>query len=140
MVGETNLNQLLASMAPSLDNERYGFITMLPSNPIRHVIEPKATYFEQEGLTMIVPHAQAMLYGFEVEAWFHCITLTVHSSLEAVGLTAAVSSALAKAGISANVLAAYFHDHIYVPESRSEEAMRVLHQLAEQANFGTSEQ
>jgi hypothetical protein len=57
------------------------------------------------------------------------ITLRVHSSLAAVGLTAAVAAALSDHGISANVVAAYCHDHIFVPADRAEEALAALRSL-----------
>jgi uncharacterized protein len=64
-----------------------------------------------------------------VAAW---ITLTVHSALEAVGLTAAFSKALADVNISCNVVAGYYHDHIFVPQQDAEKAMAVLESLAHQ--------
>lgn len=85
---------------------------------------------EAEGVTVIVPRESAARLGLEysyVAAW---ITLTVHSSLEATGLTAAVATALAEAGISCNVVAAYFHDHIFVARSDGERALRVLEDLS----------
>ena len=58
------------------------------------------------------------------------ISLRVHSSLSAVGLTAALSSALAEAAISANIIAALHHDHLFVPWDRREDAVRILRSLA----------
>jgi uncharacterized protein len=66
-------------------------------------------------------------YSF-VAAW---ITLTVHSSLEAVGLTATFSKALAENNISCNVVAAYYHDHIFVDAKDAAKAMKILHILSE---------
>jgi hypothetical protein len=57
----------------------------------------------------------------------------VHSSLEAVGLTAAFATALSREGISCNVLAGHHHDHILVATADAERAMDVLHGLAEGA-------
>ena len=68
--------------------------------------------------------------GLAEAEWFRRITLTVHSSLEAVGLTASISAALAAEGISANVVAAYFHDHVFVPEERADDALAALRKLA----------
>jgi hypothetical protein len=81
---------------------------------------------EQEGITIIVTKQTAdtwqLNYSF-IAAW---ITLTVHSSLEAVGLTAAFSTALSAEGISCNVVAAFYHDHIFVDKKDTEVAMNVL--------------
>ena len=81
---------------------------------------------EQEGITIIIKKeladTQHLKYPF-VAAW---ITLTVHSSLEAVGLTAAFSVALTQQGISCNVVAAFFHDHIFVEKKQREKAMEIL--------------
>ena len=65
-----------------------------------------------------------------VAAW---ITLNVHSALEAVGLTAAFATALGKAGISCNVIAGYYHDHLFVGQADAERALRVLRDLAANA-------
>ena len=87
---------------------------------------------EQEGITVIVNKETAEKLKYEysvVAAW---ITLTVHSSLEAVGLTAAFSKALADENISCNVVAAYNHDHLFVARKDAEKAMNVLTRLSSQ--------
>jgi hypothetical protein len=86
---------------------------------------------EHEGWTIILNKTLADKLGYKysyVAAW---ITLTVHSSLEAVGLTAAFSAALAKHFISCNVIAAYYHDHIFVAQKDAEKALSVLKELAQ---------
>jgi hypothetical protein len=65
---------------------------------------------------------------------FACITITINSSLEAVGLTAAMSAALASHGISANVVAAYHHDHIFVPADRADDAIKALKDLQQRSS------
>jgi len=84
---------------------------------------------EQEGYTIILKKELAdklkLNYAF-ISGW---ITLTVHSSLEAVGLTAAFSAALTEAGISCNVVAAFYHDHIFVAKEDTEKAMEVLNTM-----------
>ena len=85
---------------------------------------------EQEGLTVIVEKQQAQRANLEFDGVFKLITLTVHSSLDAVGLTAAVSTKLAKHGISANVVAAFYHDHIFVQTEKAEHAMTALEEFA----------
>lgn len=93
-------------------------------------VAPAATVHEDEGLTVVLPldtaHALQLDVAFEA-AW---ITLRIHSALDAVGLTAAFSAALAEAGISCNVLAGRFHDHLLVPVDRRDEALAALRELA----------
>ena len=87
-------------------------------------------FVEKEGVTLILPVEVAAEAGLEGEGGFRCITLNVHSSLEAVGLTAVFSTALTKAGLSANVVAGYYHDHIFVGCVDAERALATLQQLA----------
>ena len=77
-------------------------------------------------MSLLIPTAQAEAKRLPVEAPMRCITLNVYSSLEGVGLTAAVSAALGAQGIACNMIAAYHHDHVFVPADRAEEAMEVL--------------
>jgi hypothetical protein len=81
-------------------------------------------------LTLIVPLEAARQAGLPTEPAMRMITLDVHSSLEAVGLTAAFATALGSKGISANVVAAYYHDHIFVPAADAERAVAVLRALS----------
>ena len=89
----------------------------------------RGTFWEAEGLSVILERAEADRLGLTYTSVHRCITLQVHSSLTAVGLTAAVSSALSSAGISANVVAAYHHDYVFVPAEFAEKALRVLQTL-----------
>ena len=79
---------------------------------------------------MVVARQDADRAGLAYDSVFRCITLNVHSSLEAVGLTAAVSGKLAETGISANVIAAYYHDHIFVPAEKADAALSALNELS----------
>ena len=129
MAGETALATLLRSMSPHLNDGDYVFCT-LPDHRIPTGCEVIGSFREQEGLTLILERQQAEHAGLAfdyVAAW---ITLNVHSALEAVGLTAAFASALGKAGISCNVIAGYYHDHLFVGRADAERAMHVLRQLA----------
>lgn len=128
----SDLGLLLKSMAPKLVDGSYVFCTV--AGPITEflVFDPVATFQEKEGLTLILDESKAIEAGLSYDGRFRQITLTVHSSLEAVGLTAAVSSKLAACGISANVVAAYYHDHVYVQEEKALEAMEALHELSQQ--------
>lgn len=132
MTGETDLNTLIAQMRPMLDPEPYVFCTFATKSLAELAgYEPIGLFAETEGLTAILPVERARELGLGDAEWFRRITLTVHSSLEAVGLTAAVSAALTDRGISANVVAAYFHDHVFVPEEHAEGALTALRELAE---------
>ena len=130
MSGETDLHKLIESMQPVLAEPKYVFASLDKDSPISiSQLAPLATFNETEGLTVIVLKTQADILGINYQGVFQCITLNVHSSLEAVGLTAAVSSALAKEGISANVVAAYYHDHIFVPDDKANQALSCLLKL-----------
>jgi hypothetical protein len=85
-----------------------------------------ATFVEVEGLTLVLLKEVAENSGLNFEGIFKQITLTVHSSLDAVGLTAAISNKLVSKEISANVMAAYFHDHSFVQTEKAESALSVL--------------
>jgi len=116
-------------MQPCLNEGEYVFCTVadLNSIPTDQII---SFFKETECFTIILARSVAdqwqLDYSF-VAAW---ITLTVHSALDAVGLTAAFSSALSSAGISCNVVAAYYHDHIFVDQRDAERAMEVLWALS----------
>lgn len=121
-----NLETLLDSLQPVLDAEEYVFCTVNGDISNYLSLNPLATFVETEGLTLILTKVQAQRLGVCTDSVFKRITLSVYSSLEAVGLTAAVASALAKEGISANVIAAYHHDHVFVPIDRANQAMQIL--------------
>jgi hypothetical protein len=129
MNGETDITRLLKNMTPKLNEGEYVFCVVSSLNNI-DLAEVLGLFREEEGTTIILKKATAdslsLSYGY-VAAW---ITLTVHSSLEAVGLTAAFSSALAKHLISCNVIAAYYHDHIFVAEKDAEKAVSILKGLS----------
>ena len=124
----TNLQQLLRSLEPELQEGVFVF-TSVPLDTDLTGISAVATLREPEGLTLVLDEATARHRGWPVlfkAAW---ITLCVHSDLEAVGLTAAFSTALADAGLSCNVLAGAFHDHIFVSTEAAPQAMAVLRAL-----------
>ncbi|WP_460140992.1 ACT domain-containing protein [Pseudomonas sp. S2_E01] len=132
MAGETSLATLLRSMSPQLNDGEYVFCT-LPDGQLPHGLDIVGSFREQEGLTVILPRAHAQQAGLSfdyVAAW---ITLNVHSALQAVGLTAAFATALSQAGISCNVIAGYYHDHLFVGQADAERAMQVLRDLAANA-------
>tara|TARA_R110001592_G_scaffold363371_2_gene685888 strand:- start:22616 stop:22960 length:345 start_codon:yes stop_codon:yes gene_type:complete len=93
-------------------------------------LEPIVSIRESEGLTLVVPKNKADNKSLSYESVFKGITLSVHSSLDAVGLTAAFSSKLSEHGISANVIAGYYHDHIFVQKELADKAIEALNELA----------
>jgi uncharacterized protein len=123
----TDAQSMIAGMAPQRQPGRFRFQTIASSEKI----PPNAlgTFREAEGLSVIVPTTE--MSDGSAFAW---ITLTVHSSLDGVGLTAAVSQALAEQGIPCNVVAAAHHDHLFVPESRADETVLILESLAKRAS------
>jgi hypothetical protein len=127
--GETDLAKLLAHMAPELWPGSYLFCTVAADWPGQDGVRPLATFVEKEGLSLVISRDEAEQAGLSGEGAYRCIALTVHSSLEAVGLTAAVATALAGADIPANVIAAYHHDYVFVPAGRAEEALALLQAL-----------
>lgn len=132
MAGETSLTTLLRSMNPQLNDGTYVFCSLTDAAQLDGV-QPLGSFQEAEGLTVILPRLQAeqlrLPYSY-VAAW---LTLHVHSALEAVGLTAAVAGALAQAGISCNVIAGFYHDHLFVAHADGPRALAVLQQLTDSA-------
>ncbi len=130
MPGETDLEKLLQGMKPELHEGEYVFCTV---DSFQHAatLNPVCIFQEKEAVTVILPKQQADEASLPYSVICAWITLTVHSSLEAVGLTAAVSKALTDANISCNVVAAYYHDHIFVPVKDATRALAVLTQLTQ---------
>ena len=131
MAGETDLNALLKDLRPSLAPSTYVFCTIEGARygDLAHT-QPLASITEREGLTLVMTQAHADQAELAYDGTFRCITLDCHSSLEAVGLTAAVTGELATHGISANVIAGYHHDHIFVPSRQAEPALRLLETMS----------
>ena len=132
MAGETSLATLLRSMSPQLNAGEYVFCT-LRDGQMPNGLEIVGSFREQEGLTVILERSCAEQAGFSFDYLAAWITLNVHSALAAVGLTAAFASALGQAGISCNVVAGYYHDHLFVGLADAERAMQVLQDLAANA-------
>ena len=124
--GETDLRTLLQSMAPTLRDEAYAFCTA--GNDLATPLWPDAlaTFREDEGVTLVLPTATAERAGLRFDGAWACITLTVHSSLTAVGFLAAISTRLANGGISLNPIAGYHHDHLFVPWAQRHAALTIL--------------
>ena len=130
MQGESNLEAMIANMNAQLNEGEYVFVTVQNADLIPRdlcICEMK----EQEGTTLVISKETAIAHGLAfdfVAAW---LTLQVHSSLSAVGLTAAFATELTKHGISANVIAGFYHDHIFVD---SKDGIRALNTLQDMAN------
>jgi hypothetical protein len=129
MTGMTDLAELLAALSPRLHDGEYVFASAPPGTSLPSCVDPLATVREREGLSLVITAAEARRAGLEGEGSFRLISLEVHSSLHAVGLTAEIAAALAAEGISANVIAGFHHDHLLVPSDRAGEALGVLERL-----------
>ena len=127
MAGLTDLDEMLASL--SVERRAGVFTVVAADEPVVLDHDVQALVVEDEGTTAVVEVAAARRRGWEVEFEAAWLTLTVHSSLEAVGLTAAVSAALAGEDIACNVLAAFHHDHLLVPVDRVDDAIAALARL-----------
>jgi len=128
----SDLNILLRSLDPHLHDGVYVYSTV-PFGTDLTGIPVIGTFRENEGLTIILPEPDALHAGFPIlfrAAW---ITLSVDSAFEAIGMTAAFSTALGNAGISCNVVAGARHDHVFVPVENADEAMAVLIELSKTA-------
>lgn len=126
--GESDLKVLISNINPSLNIGEYIYtsvkdIEMIPRSLT--IFE----FIEKEGHTLILNKNDAIKLGLPFEFVASWITLNVHSALEAVGLTAIFASALAKHNISCNVVAGYYHDHIFVDIKDTEKAMNVLNNI-----------
>lgn len=128
----TDLDALLRQMEPDFDPEHYAY-ARLPDEMTDWPAYAIACFQEKEGRSIIAP--QSALRAHALDFVFPCrrITLTVHSALEAVGLTACVAQALTEAQISANVVAALHHDHVFVPDEQADQALAALMALSRSA-------
>lgn len=124
--GLLDLSALLRGLQPEV---RPGNFVMVSTNS-ETSLEALASVEEEEGTSLVLEQHRADAFRLEYSSVFAWITLTVHSSLDAVGLTAAVANTLASAGIPCNVLAGFHHDHLLVPSARVEDAMAALARLS----------
>ena len=133
MAGETDLKKMLETLSPELMDGEFVFVTFADAKyGDRQELAPVVTVSETEGLTMVITRPIADAHGIPYESVFSGITLKVHSSLEAVGLTAAFATKLTAHGISANVVAGFYHDHLFVQSHDAQRAIEALHELSEQ--------
>lgn len=126
MPAELDLTALLRDMKPEMPDGIFVFCTIANDAEIPAALTPMLTFREQEGTTLVIPREEAERSGLPHQFPSRLITLTVHSSLDAVGFLAAITARLAAAGISVNAVSAFYHDHLFVPEQRAEEALALL--------------
>lgn len=129
MVGETNLNELIRSMSAVLVNGLYVFVTV-DSGRVPKGISSRMVFEEAEGTTLIMLKSEAERHELPYEFPCRMITLNIHSSLEAVGFMARISSELAKHEMGVNPVSGFFHDHLFVPDGRENDALIVLQEMA----------
>jgi hypothetical protein len=130
MSGGRDLAALLRDMKPEMHNGIFVFCTIAEDAKLPATLKPVLTFREAEGTTLVIPREEAERVGLPHQFPSRLITLTVHSSLEAVGFLAAITARLAGAGISANAVSAFYHDHLFVPEDKAEQALRLLQDMS----------
>lgn len=130
---------MLAGMTPVLKQGRFHFCSTKDAIVAAAAIgQSLATFREEEGLTLVLDDKSAAAFGFDRSVPMCRIVLEVFSALEGVGLTAAVASALSDHGIPCNVIAAYYHDHVFVPEAMGHQALEILQNVQREASVGTN--
>ena len=127
--GETNLAVILKNISPVLNKGQYVFCT---ASEVPAGTESIGSFREKEGGSFILEKSHADRHRFSYSSVMSWITLDIHTSIDGVGFTAAFSKALGDNNISCNVVAAFYHDHIFVPEKDAEKAIRVLKNLSGQ--------
>lgn len=129
MSGIYNFDEILAALDPQPEGVYvFASVAEVPAG-----LEPFAMIREAEGITVIAEYDQAKSAGLPLDEVHSRITLGVNSALNAVGLTATIAQTMASRSISINVVAGYYHDHIFVPADRSAEALELLRDLTHNA-------
>ena len=126
--GEKDLNILLKSINPILDPREFVFCTLSKNELNKIIINPVCQFYEEEGVTLILEKSEAEKNNLQFIYPCKMITMNVHSNLDAVGFLAAVAAKLAEHRISANVVSAFYHDHLFVPVEKAEQAVQILTQ------------
>lgn len=130
MDGERNLETLLRTMQPQLADGKWVFRTSENGFDAATLELAILMFREQEGITIISP---ATPDNDGLPVWV-MITLSIHSNLEAVGFLAAITTSLAAIDIPVNAVSAYYHDHIFVPYERRDDAMECLRCMMRETN------
>jgi len=133
MSGEHDLDTLLRSLTATLVDGVHVFATV-PPGAVPAALAPRMTFAEAEGTTLILLRDEAVAHGIAHEFPCRMITLDVHSSLEAVGFIARIATELARHGMGVNPVSGFHHDHLFVPEGREEDALRILADIAASAS------
>jgi uncharacterized protein len=128
MVGQTNLLRVLKSLTVLCDNVEYGFAT-IKDKPATIDNQILGTFREAEGITIIATKEYLKRNKIEYQGPYAKLTIKAHTSLDLVGLTAVLATKLAEEKISANVVAAYFHDHIFVQFELCQKSIEILDNL-----------
>ena len=126
--GETDLSKLLAGMCPELRPEQFVYVVI--NEEVPRELNAIGVFYEREGTTLILERSEAERFALPYTFPCRMITLNVHSSLDAIGFLAAIANKLTERGISANTVSAYYHDHLFVPCDRAEEALAALRELS----------
>jgi len=129
---EGNLEKLLQNMKPEMHDGIFVFCSIPEDEKIPATLQPVHIFREREGTAFIIRREEAEAAGLPHQFASRMITLTVHSSLEAIGLLAAVTGRLADAGISVNAVSAFYHDHLFVPAYRANAALHLLQNMSKQ--------
>lgn len=129
MIGETNLSKLIKGMTPKLHPGNYVFATITDIDSINRK-DTICEFKEEEGTTVVIEQSKADRLDIPYQYIASWITLKVHSLLEAVGLTAIFATELARHNISCNVIAGYYHDHIFVDKHDADKAILALTELS----------
>jgi len=125
---------MIAGMNPVADPADYCFVTVPDDDLSTRIAEVAlASFREDEGRSFVLAYEAAHSFDLPAGDPYRRIVLTVHSALDGVGLTAAVAGKLAEAGIPCNMVAAFHHDHVFVPAGDAEEALSLLRQLQAEA-------
>ena len=132
---EGDLKTLLQNMKPEMHDGIFVFCSIPEDEKIPATLQPVHIFREREGTAFIIRREEAEAAGLPHQFASRMITLTVHSSLEAIGFLAAVTGRLAEAGISVNAVSAFYHDHLFVPAHRAGEALHLLQNMSKQARL-----
>ncbi|MHA1613966.1 MAG: ACT domain-containing protein [Candidatus Thorarchaeota archaeon] len=130
MKGSRDLKFLLKNMEPIHVIGEYVFTTISRETLEKLVTPPLLIYREDKAITVIIEKTVAEIHKLDFESVWGLISLSIHSDLAAVGFLAAVTNALAEAGISTNVVSAFYHDHLFVPIERVSDAISLLRELS----------
>ena len=132
MTGEADLQRLLSGMSPVLDPRTFVFVCIEEKQLKAHVADALMVFREAEGISLILEEALAKARGLSCTFSCRRISLQIHSSLDAIGFLAMILPALAESGMGVNPVSAYFHDHLFVPADRADDALETLQRLRAQ--------